>query len=50
MLVTSDIKFIRRDEKQHRNCEPCQAVIENTILVSSDIKVIWREEKQRRNG
>ena len=50
MLVSFDIQFIRRDEKQRRNGEACQAVMENTMLVSSDTKFIRRDQKQRRDG
>ena len=39
MLVSFDINFIRRDQKQRRNGEACRAVIENTMLVSSDISL-----------
>ena len=50
MLVSSDIKFIRRDQEKRRNGEACRAVIENTMLVSFDIKFIRRDQKQRSNG
>ena len=38
--MPSDIKCIRRDQKQRRNGEACRAVIENNILVPLDIKFI----------
>ena len=50
MLVSFDIKFIRRDQKQRRNGEACREVVKNTMLVSFDIKFIRRGQKQRRNG
>ena len=50
MLVSFDVKFIRRDQKQRRNGEACRAVIENTMLVSFDIQFIRRVQKQRRNS
>ena len=40
MLKSFGIKFIRRDQKQHRNGEVCRAAIENTILVSFNIKSV----------
>ena len=50
MLVSFDIKLIRRDHKQGRNGEVCRAVIENTMLVSFDIKFLGQDQKQHRNG
>ena len=50
MLVSFDIKFIRQDQKQHRNGKACRALTENTMLVSFGIKFIRRDKKQRRNG
>ena len=49
MLVSFDIKFIRRDQKQRKNGKACRAVIESTMLVSFIIKFIRRDQKQRRN-
>ena len=50
MLVSFDMKFIRRDQEQRRNGDACRAVIEIIILVSFDIKFIRRDQKQRRDG
>ena len=50
MLVSFEIKFIRRDHKQRRNGEANRAVTENTTLCPFDIKFIRRGQKQRRNG
>ena len=45
MLVSFDIKFIRRDQEQRRNGESCRAVTENTMIVSFDIKFIRRDQE-----
>ena len=34
MLVSFDIKFIRRDQKQHRNAEPDKLDIKNANMAS----------------
>ena len=49
MLVSFDIKFIRRDQKQSRNVDACQTVIMRKPCKSFDIKFIRRDQKQRRN-
>ena len=50
MLVSFDIKFIRRDQKHPRNGEACRAGNREYHDMSFDIKFIRRDQKQHRNG